>query len=264
MHDTHSAPTRLIDSHAHVWDRNCQLVSNARYRPDYEATIDTYLGVLDAHGIRRAVLVQPSFLGTDNSYLLAALKAHPDRLRGIVVLDPSVSDAELDDLTAAGVIGHRYNLLSLAPERLAEPAYRALTQRLSERLWWTEIQAPGTVWPEIAKLMIEDLAHVMVDHFGLPSGPDCPGIAAIAEIEPALLCLKLSAPYRQSGKHYAEAIRPILCRKKPGQLLWGSDWPWTQHEARHLYRHSIDWLDDWLDTEQRAMMTFAAQALGFV
>ena len=35
----------LVDSHAHVWDRSCVFVPGARYHPDYEATIDSYLQI---------------------------------------------------------------------------------------------------------------------------------------------------------------------------------------------------------------------------
>nr|CUV26796.1 protein of unknown function [Ralstonia solanacearum] len=40
----------------------------------YDATLPAYLAQLDAHGLSHGVLIQPSFLGVDNSYLLAALE----------------------------------------------------------------------------------------------------------------------------------------------------------------------------------------------
>ncbi|MDI7047420.1 amidohydrolase family protein, partial [Escherichia coli] len=74
-----------------------------RYAPDYDATLDTYLQLLNAHGIERAVLVQPSFLGTDNRYLLQALSRDRRRLRGVAVVTPNVSEKELAALHAQGV-----------------------------------------------------------------------------------------------------------------------------------------------------------------
>ena len=59
------------------------------------------------------MLVQPSFLGTDNSYLVAALKEQPQRLRGVVVVDPMIAQSELDDLSTAGVVGVRLNLIGV-------------------------------------------------------------------------------------------------------------------------------------------------------
>ena len=229
----------------------------------YEATIDDYLRVLDAHGIGQAVLVQPSFLGTDNRYLLSALSAHPDRLRGIVVLDPDTSDAELDDMTGAGVIGHRFNLLSLDPALLQTAQYRTLTERANGRGWWTEIQAPGPIWCDVAPLMGELGAKLMVDHFALSSGPNCAGIAALARLHPAQVSVKFSAPYRQTHPAFLDAIQPLVTDKHPLDPLWGSDWPWTQHEGHHSYADCIAWLKDWRGESGTRNTHATARALGF-
>jgi predicted TIM-barrel fold metal-dependent hydrolase len=53
-----------------------------RYAPSYDAPLGDYLGQLLAHGFSHGVLVQPSFLGTDNRYLLSALQTVPGQLRG--------------------------------------------------------------------------------------------------------------------------------------------------------------------------------------
>lgn len=58
---------RSIPTHAHVFARDLPLTSDRRYAPAYDATIDDYLGMLDRNGMSHGVLVQPSFLGTDNS-----------------------------------------------------------------------------------------------------------------------------------------------------------------------------------------------------
>lgn len=79
----------------------------------YDATPEDYLRVLGANGMSKGVLVQPSFLGTDNSYLVAALQKYPDRFRGIAVVAPTISGAELQKLQDAGVVGIRLNLVGL-------------------------------------------------------------------------------------------------------------------------------------------------------
>ncbi|WP_347563254.1 amidohydrolase family protein [Variovorax paradoxus] len=67
---------------------NLPLAPQRRHAPDYDATPAEYLGLLDAHGISHALLVQPGFLGADNSFMLRALRACPDRLRGVAVVHP--------------------------------------------------------------------------------------------------------------------------------------------------------------------------------
>lgn len=73
--------------HAHVFARDLPLAGERRYAPHYDAPLALYLAQLDAHDIARGVLVQPSFLGADNRYLLAALSLERSRLRGIAVID---------------------------------------------------------------------------------------------------------------------------------------------------------------------------------
>src|ERR1700752_4066277 len=77
-----------IDAHAHVFVRGLPLAPTRRHAPDYDATLTAYSALLQRHAISHAVLVQPSFLGTDNSFFLDVLKRFPDRFRGVAVVDP--------------------------------------------------------------------------------------------------------------------------------------------------------------------------------
>jgi 2-pyrone-4,6-dicarboxylate lactonase len=66
-------------------------------------------------GCERAVLVQASVNGTDNSAIAAAIKSGTFTLRGVAVVSESVTDAELEDLHAAGFRGIRINVASGTP-----------------------------------------------------------------------------------------------------------------------------------------------------
>src|ERR1019366_6879976 len=81
-----------IDSHTPVFRQDLTMVLGRRYTPDYDATLKDLFSHLDANGLEQAVLVQPSFLGTDNSYLLQAIAEAPRRLRGIAMVAPDVRD----------------------------------------------------------------------------------------------------------------------------------------------------------------------------
>ncbi|WP_455734070.1 amidohydrolase family protein, partial [Burkholderia stabilis] len=79
-----------VDAHAHVFARDLPLAPVVRHAPDYDASLDAYVGHLAAHGITHAVLVQPSFLGTDNAFFVDVLRRYPSRFRGVAVVDPRV------------------------------------------------------------------------------------------------------------------------------------------------------------------------------
>ena len=85
----------IVDTHAHIFSAAGPFAPSARYRPDYEASIEQWLARWPEAGVTHGVLVQPSFLGTDNSQLLAALQERPTVLRGVVVIDPSITKREL-------------------------------------------------------------------------------------------------------------------------------------------------------------------------
>lgn len=243
--------TPKADTHAHVWDETCQMVPGARYHPKYSAPIDTYLKLLDNHGIEQAVLVQPSFLGSDNDYLLNCLKAHPDRLRGIVVIEPGTTGDQLDDMTAAGVIGLRYNLLSLPPMWLGKPEFQILTSQADRRGWWIEVQADGPDWPFVLRIL-EDTA-LMIDHFGRPGDVPCAGFEEILARAPDRTCVKLSAPYRLPNLDLRLAARRLISNFGAERCVWGSDWPWTQHEAKHSYADCVQWWSDWTSEHDRRL-----------
>ncbi|WP_229411085.1 MULTISPECIES: amidohydrolase [unclassified Massilia] len=254
-----------IDTHAHIFERGLKLASVRRYAPAYDATLADYLGMLDRHDIAGGVLVQPSFLGTDNSYLLAGLHAMPGRLRGIAVVDPAVSLAALQEMDAAGVVGIRLNLVgNAAVPDLSGAPWRTLLQRLAEMDWQVEVHHEAGRLPKVLAPLLDASVKVVVDHFGRPDpvlGVDDPGFRALLEAAASRrVWVKLSGAYRNGangrGQQIALDAMPLL-RAAFGmdRLVWGSDWPHTQFEQDVGYPQSRRALDTWLpDTEERRMV----------
>jgi predicted TIM-barrel fold metal-dependent hydrolase len=256
-----------VDTHAHVFDRSCRFVEGRRYTPGYEAPTACYVEVLKRAGVRHGVLVQPSFLGTDNACLLAGLQQYPHRLRGISVVAPDVTGAELESMDTAGVRGIRYNLIGLDPALVAQPEYRALTRRVAALGWLIEVQAPGAALPGVLDALTADAAKVVVDHFGKPglADPEAdPGFRKLLEFGPeGPVWVKLSASYRLGGLDPAPYATAFLAHFGPERLLWGSDWPWTQNEAATSYGECVEQIGGWLggDAEIHARFDRASREL---
>ena len=113
-----------IDGHAHVFRRDLKLSAGRRYARDCDAPLELYLEQLDQNDLSHGVLVQPSFLGTDNSCLVESLGRAGGRLRGVAVVEPTVAREELDRLARIGVVGIRLNLVG-QPQRTPVEASRA-------------------------------------------------------------------------------------------------------------------------------------------
>ncbi|MGN8138380.1 amidohydrolase family protein [Paraburkholderia sp. 22099] len=241
--------SRCVDTHAHVFEQGLPLVDGRRYSPGYDATLDTYLQLLDAHGIGRAVLVQPSFLGTDNRYLLQALSRDTHRLRGVAVIAPDASDESLAEMQGRGVTGIRLNLIEQAPPDLRAKSWTLLLDRLSQLSWHVELHRAARDLAPMLDRLLEAGVPVVVDHFGRPDpdqGIRDPGFEALLRYgKSGRIWVKLSAAYRCAAgdsSFVREATKQLLEHFGAGRLMWGSDWPHTQHERMTDYGQSLSML----------------------
>jgi len=130
----------MVDTHAHVFHRGLTFADTRRYAPAYDAPLDLYLQQLDQNGMTHGVLVQPSFLGTDNSYLVESIRTANGRLRGIAVVDPTISVNELSMLDKAGVVGIRLNLVGKRLPDLKTAEWTALLAGIRRLDWQVEVQ----------------------------------------------------------------------------------------------------------------------------
>ncbi|MCA8094113.1 amidohydrolase family protein [Burkholderia anthina] len=250
-----------VDAHAHVFARGLPLAPVVRHAPDYDASLDTYVAHLAAHGITHAVLVQPSFLGTDNTFFVDVLRRYPRRFRGVAMVDPAISDRDLDALDRAGVVGMRLNLVGLPIPDFGARAWRALFARINALGWHVEIHRGIEDLRAIATPLLAQSCTLVIDHFGRPS----PALGACAPSFRELLSLadtgrvwvKLSAAYRNSvsgdgttdALDAAHALRTAFTAER---LVWGSDWPHTQHRERVDFDAAYAALARWLpDTGER-------------
>ena len=257
-------PMLQIDTHAHAFTADAALVPGRRYTPNEEAPLARYLTELDGAGISHGVLVQPSFLGTDNSYLLSCL-AQSDRLRGVAVVDPAIDDQTLLAMRRAGVVGMRLNLSGMATDFVREDAWQDLFARAARIGWHIELHIDARYLPPLLDSLWGSGAALVIDHFGRPDpkeGMADPGIKAMLDKAGSRrIWVKFSGPYRCGGDPAAYAAA-YLQDLGADRIVWGSDFPWTQHSAGMSYRKSRDWLDSWIpdpDARQQVLGASAAQ-----
>ncbi|MFJ4068402.1 amidohydrolase family protein [Pseudomonas sp. NPDC089996] len=262
-----------VDTHAHIFHQHLPMVANRRYSPDYDAPISQYLAHLDQHGLSHGVLIQPSFLGTDNSYMLHALRLHPQRLRAVAVVDATISDQQLQALDEAGVVGIRLNLIGKHLADYAGPEWAALFRRLAVRGWQVEIQRGFDDLAMIVPAILACGVDVVVDHFGLPAEGIDPQMAShrtfLHLLSEPKLWLKLSAGYRSHTDLAKARVMLAQLRQAAGgidRLLWGSDWPHTQYETQTCYADQYAFFEALLpDAGERAQVlgSNAARLFGF-
>ena len=262
-------PQTVIDTHAHVFHRGLKLASGRRYAPDYDAPLSLYLQQLDQNGTTNGVLVQPSFLGTDNSYIVECLGQSGGRLRGIAMVEPTISSQDILALDKAGIVGIRLNLVGQQLPDLSAPEWKALLANLKSANWQVEIQRNASDLVGLVPKLLDAGVSVVLDHYTLPDpklGVGDPAFQSVLKFgATGRVWVKISAPYRKgpNGEAFAKQAYPLL-RAAFGldHLLWGSDWPHTQFEKTETHAKNRRFLDELItDTDERAKVLIAPRSL---
>lgn len=227
-------PPGATDCHAHVFESRFRLLPDAHVIPP-ECTLGDYTRMLRTIGCDRAVLVQPSIYGTDNSAIEEALGSGKFDLRGIAVVAPDVSDKELERLHGLGFRGIRVNIASGTPGlKLADAPQ--LARRVKPLGWHLQFFANFREKPSLANEIAKLDITVVIDHFArVPASEGIDGRAfrALLELMRRENChAKLMGPYFVSDHppNY-EDITPLvekLVEVAADRLMWATDWPHTQ------------------------------------
>ena len=223
------------------------------YTPE-ECSIETFQKMMSVVGVDRAVIVQGSAHGNDNRVTVDAVQKLGDQGRGIVLVPPDISDAELETFKRAGICGLRLSTISKAgygTEHLTAMADRA------KELDWMVLLHFGNV-DEVVGLtpLLETMpGDFVVDHQGRPlgkQGANSEGFQALLNLvrNTENCWIKLSSWYRQSagGAPYDD-MRPFieaLIDARPDRLVWGSNWPHPNYKGvmpndADLLQQMIDW-----------------------
>jgi 2-pyrone-4,6-dicarboxylate lactonase len=256
------APAGACDSHAHVFGPAARYpyAPGRGYTPP-DAPLEAYLAMHEALGIARGVLVQPSVYGTDNRAILDAAARHPDRLRTVVAVDGTVSDAALSRLHAAGARGIRINLADKGGMPFASFAEVA---RFAERLrplgWHVELLLHVHETPDLEALLGRFPVDAVIGHLGyMPAarGLGDPAFQALLALMGGGRCwVKLTAPYRLTARHALpyDDVAPLaraLVAARPDRILWGSDWPHPHIRTKvampndgAMFDQFADWVPD--------------------
>jgi D-galactarolactone isomerase len=236
-----------------------------------EAWLDAYRALQRRLGLQRVVLVQPTTYGRDNRCLLDALAAFGAAARAVVVVDQTVTDAELARLTALGVRGVRFHMLpgGALPWSELEP----VAARVTPFGWHLQLQLNGRELPDHAARLRRLPCPLVVDHVGRfmpPVAVDHDAFRSLLELVDGGRCwVKLSAPYESSRQPDYGDVAPlarVLAAAAPERMLWASNWPHpgqaTPADDARLLDLLLDWVDD-AASRDRILAANPAQLYGF-
>ncbi len=245
------APAHATDCHHHIYDSRFPVDPRATLRPG-DASVEDYRLLQKRIGTSRNVVVQPSTYGTDNSSLIAALRAFGPSARGVAVVDTTVSDVDLHALHAAGVRGIRFNIV--APGGVTSIDMAApLAKRIAPLGWHVQVFATADLIAGTEDVWRGLPCAVVFDHLGHVPADDHPAFGVIQGLmHERRAWVKLSGAYIGStlgppGYADRSLVARAFVQAAPGQCLWGSDWPHPTEKADHKPDDAIlfDLLADW-------------------
>jgi len=229
-------PPHACDCHAHICGPKARYAYFAKrlYTPP-DALLPEYRHLLATLGVERAVLVQPSIYGTDNTVMLEAMKSAGPSLRGVAVLAEDVSDGELRRLHRAGVRGVRVNIVDVGEDKGVLPlaALERVARRIREFGWHMEFLLHVDEFPDLDRALGEFPVDVVFGHMGYvrsDKGTAAPGFQALLRLmRSGRAWVKLTAPYRISAQPLPhadiKAFAHALLEANPARVIWGTDWP---------------------------------------
>jgi predicted TIM-barrel fold metal-dependent hydrolase len=232
------------DTHVHVFDPLQFPYAPARHYTPAVATCETLKAYLDRAGFERVVLVQPSVYGSDHRCMLDAIKRLGSCARGIAVLAASTTDAQIEEMDAAGIVGARINLTvgSRYDPSSARHALLELDQRIPPT-WHIQLHGQLDMLLSMETAIKQSGRPIVVDHFGLPDisrgKQDADWLRFLDLIRDSNLYVKLSGPYlvSQVKAPYSDLRGHLqtLALVDAKRLLWGSNWPHTQGLRRNAH-----------------------------
>jgi len=245
--------------------------------PSIPGTTAEYRKLRARLGITRTVIVQPSAYGNDNRCTLEAMKALADadhQTRGVAIVLPGDSDAEIARLTAAGIRGIRYHLLSYGG--VSWDTLNEMAARVASHGWHVQLQMDGR---EIAgrEAMLKALpCDIVIDHIGRfmqPVAADDPAWLAMRRLVDGGRCwVKLSAPYHGSktgAPRYEDAGATAieLIRAAPERMLYATNWPHPSLKNNLPDDAALlDLVNDWAGSDavrEQILVTNPAKLYGF-
>ena len=272
-----------IDAHVHVWTPDMvRFPRDPRYTGPSIVPVsfppERLLEISSPLGVKRIVLIQMSFYGTDNSYMLQALQRYPLLFSGVGVVDHDAAslDREMTRLASLGVRGFRITQGDGAAGWLETGGMCRMWRLAGEK----QLAICLLIGPDALSAVDRMCARfpdtvVVIDHMariGMDGGLRGEDIGALAKLAcHRCVYVKISAFYALGKKQdpYSDLIpvvRALYDAYGPQRLMWGSDSPF-QLEPPHSYSGSLEFILQRMDflnsDDQQWILHRTAQAVFF-
>ena len=265
-------PAGAIDTHMHFYDG----ASAAPGTPNPGTfTVPMYQELQKRLGLERVIVVQPNAYRDDNTVTLNSIRTLGRGAKGVAVVKPTVTDAELERLTKGGICAVR--IMTLHGGMLGFDVMDAVMARVHPFGWHANVQLDGRELPKYEAQIKRLPGKFVIDHTGKflePVDVSSDAFKCFLRLVDTGRCwVKLSAPYETSktGAPRYEDVSKLaraLVKHAPERMMWASNWPHPSvpKEKRPADEDLLDLLLDWAPDEKvrrKILVDNPAELYGF-
>ena len=245
-----------IDAHSHIWtpDTVHYPLAPGFRRANMEPasfTVEELHKLIKPAGVNRVVLIQMSFYGHDNTYMLDAIKKFPGQFSGVAVINQEgmQPDRDMRTLKPLGVRGFRIYPANRPFDRWLDTQSfdKMFACGAEEKLAMCCLIDPNAL-PDLDRMCRKfPYTPVVIDHLcriGVSGKIDPADVAALCGMaRHKQVTVKVSAFYALGQKKppyldLTDLIKSVYDAYGPQRLMWATDCPYQVVD--HTYQQSID------------------------
>lgn len=248
------------DCHHHIYDARFPFtLPTAPLLPS--ARVMDYRLLQRRLGTTRNIVVTPApypAMFTDNLVTLDAVGQFGTNARGVAVVSPAITDAELKKLHEGGVRGIRFSMAQLKNAAAVMEDIEPLAKRVMPLDWHVQFNMTADQIVQAGDLLNRIPSQMVFDHMGhmpQPEGTNHPAFRIIRRlIDKNKTWVKLSVTYDSSKigpPSYADVneVGKAYVKAAPERLVWGSNWPHPNEPNKPDDAMLIDLLAVWAPRE---------------
>jgi 2-pyrone-4,6-dicarboxylate lactonase len=235
-------PPGACDAHCHIFGPGdvYPYAPDRSYTPP-DAPLSRFKALQKTLGLSRAVLVNASCHGSDNTVIVDAIAQSGGAYRGVANSDDSFTEKDFEKLHLAGFRGVRFNFVKHLGGMPDMGEFQRTLERIRPFGWHIDLHFDAGDLIEHDALLKSLPVPFIIDHMGRV--PTKNGLGQ----EPFKLLLnlarnnekcwiKISGSERiSSGPPFTDAVpfAQALIEAAPDRILWGTDWP-HPNIAKHM------------------------------
>ena len=233
---TINLPKGAVDAHCHVFGpaNKFPFALERKYTP-CDASKEKLFKLRDFLGFEKNVIVQASCHGTNNDALEDTLLSSNDLARGVAVVSPQVTKADLNRLDKAGVRAVRFNFVKRLVDNTPTEVFQKIAKTIAELGWHIVVYLEAQDLEELIPFLKSLPTDIVFDHMARPDvskGLDSMEFNLFQKLmENNKFWCKTSCPERLSRKgpeqNYSDILpfMRLLVENYSDRVLWGTDWP---------------------------------------